>query len=58
MDIQRDFNAYRDDQANLVFFKYRKNCSYLNLKLKLDVDPRRDDDASPMSSYRCLLRPT
>ena len=26
--------------------------------LKLDVDPRRDDDASPMSSYRCLLRPT
>ena len=25
---------------------------------KLDVDPRRDDDASPMSSYRCLLRPT
>ena len=25
---------------------------------KLDVDPRRDDDASPMSSYRCMLRPT
>ena len=25
---------------------------------KLDVDPRRDDDASPMSSYRCKLRPT
>ena len=25
---------------------------------QLDVDPRRDDDASPMSSYRCLLRPT
>ena len=25
---------------------------------ELDVDPRRDDDASPMSSYRCLLRPT
>ena len=25
---------------------------------KLDVDPRRDDDASPMSSYRCLLRLT
>ena len=22
---------------------------------KLDVDPRRDDDASPMSSYRCML---
>ena len=27
-------------------------------KKTLDVDPRRDDDASPMSSYRCLLRPT
>ena len=27
-------------------------------KTKLDVDPQRDDDASPMSSYRCMLRPT
>ena len=26
--------------------------------LKLDVDPQRDDDASPMSTYRCMLRPT
>ena len=25
---------------------------------RLDVDPRRDDDASPMSSYGCMLRPT
>ena len=25
---------------------------------KLDVDPQRDDDASPMSTYRCMLRPT
>ena len=25
---------------------------------ELDVDPRRDNDASPMSSYRCMLRPT
>ena len=35
-------------------------CSWpsLNSYLKLDVDPRRDDDASPMSSYRCMLRPT
>ena len=24
---------------------------------ELDVDPQRDDDASPMSSYRCMLRP-
>ena len=27
-------------------------------KQKLDVDTQRDDDASPMSSYRCMLRPT
>ena len=25
---------------------------------RLDVDPQRDDDASPMSTYRCMLRPT
>ena len=25
---------------------------------KLDVDPQRDDDASPMSTYRCMLSPT
>ena len=25
---------------------------------KLDVDPRRADDASPMSSSRFMLRPT
>ena len=29
-----------------------------NSTFKLDVDPRRDDDASPKLSYRCLLRPT
>ena len=27
-------------------------------RFKLDVDPQRDDDASPMSTYRCMLRPT
>ena len=25
---------------------------------KLDVDPRRDNDVSPMSSNRCMLRNT
>ena len=25
---------------------------------KLDVDPRRDDDASPMSSHSFMLKPT
>ena len=29
----------------------------LSLIKKLDVDPHRDDDASPMSTYRCMLRP-
>ena len=29
----------------------------LYLLEKLDVDPQRDDDASPMSSYGCMLRP-
>ena len=28
------------------------------IEMKLDVDPQRDDDASPMSTYRCMLRPT
>ena len=28
------------------------------LEKKLDVDPQRDDDASPMSTYRCMSRPT
>ena len=27
-------------------------------EIKLDVDPQRDDDASPMSTYRCMSRPT
>ena len=27
-------------------------------KLKLDVDPQRDDDAVPMLTYRCMLSPT
>ena len=33
---------------------------YFNSQLEdeLDVNPRRDDDASSMSSHRCMLRPT
>ena len=38
-------------------FIYMCVITYISLG-KLDVDPRRDDDASPMSSYRCMLRPT
>ena len=28
----------------------------INYNIKLDVDPRRDDDVSPMSSYGCMFR--
>ena len=27
----------------------------LIFKVQLDVDPQRDDDASPMSTYRCMF---
>ena len=30
----------------------------IELMIELDVDPQRDDNASPMTSYRCMLRPT
>ena len=32
--------------------------SWFPLQWKLDVDPQRNDDVSPMSTYRCMLRPT
>ena len=38
--------------------KWGRLKSSVPYETKLDVDPRRDDDASPMSSYRCMLRPT
>ena len=46
--------------------KYWRNCRKIcqtvsdrpKIIEKLDVDPQRDDDASPMSTYRCMLRPT
>ena len=38
----------------LLKFLFKKKGSYK----KLDVDPQRDDDASPMSTYRYMLRPT
>ena len=43
-------------QINLKAINAQLQCS--KLLIKLDVDPQRDDDASPMSSYRCMLRPT
>ena len=38
-------------------FRYQI-CFTIKLIDQLDVDPQRDDDASPMSTYRCMLRPT
>ena len=39
--------------------RIQENSTYSNkntqaLIIKLDVDPQRDDDASPMSTYRCM----
>ena len=31
---------------------------WVNSHIKLDVDPQKDNDAPPMSTYRCMLRPT
>ena len=38
--------------------KRKKKPVYNFYNFKLDVDPRRDENASPMSSSRCMLRPT
>ena len=37
---------------------HTKTTIYQTCSEQLDVDPQRDDDASPMSTYRCMLRPT
>ena len=49
------------DRYKHTSFRYKSKRNkkyYSHLKKKLDVDPQRDDDASPMSTYRCMLRPT
>ena len=59
------WNAQSWKKRNAVYLItcwYKKemewNSQIANKRKQLDVDPRRDDDASPMSSYRCMLRPT
>ena len=42
----------------MVYFDVKPNFCWKLFVFKLDVDPQRDDDASPMSTYRCMLRPT
>ena len=36
----------------------RSSSKWSKFKFQLDVDLQRDDDASPMSTYGCMLRPT
>ena len=36
----------------------RGNSQLWTVIVELDVEPQRDDDAFPMSTYRCMLRPT
>ena len=49
-------------QTIITYQRQHTIMSFITCKFKkkseLDVDLRRDDDASPMSSYRCMLRPT
>ena len=48
--------------VNNVSFQYaltsRQQEFLILFNIRIDIDPRRDDDASPMSSYWCMLRPT
>ena len=39
-------------------FMYLRNKKIARRKEKLDIDPQRDNNASPISSHRCMLRPT
>ena len=60
MDEGKNFQIKKNEQHGImedrISFQKTRNCNILTSKL--NVDPQRDDDASPMSSYRCMLRPT
>ena len=50
-------NNMKDYKKNYV--NQQSTGSYIGVvQIELDVDPQRDDDASPMSTYGCMLRPT
>ena len=55
-------NTWKQLKYNKNIVKDKMYCQRQNLNIfpimKLDVDPRRDENASPMSSYRCMLRPS
>ena len=46
--MRNTLNVYNENERNNMDNK---------MNFELDVDPQRDDDASPMS-YGCMLRPT
>ena len=56
----------KNQNSNFELFWKKKNLGFHGVVLvkafplmyQLDVDPQRDDDASPMSTHRCMLRPT
>ena len=45
-------------QTAAVHYSFPDNLTSSGVTFELDVDPQRDDDASPMPTYRCMLRPT
>ena len=53
-------NSDKNYIQTITSIKFLRGISPNNSKNidKLDVDPQRDDDASPMSTHRCMLRPT
>ena len=57
MDRQTD--GKKDSHGfEILIWKHVGTQKITSQSSKLDVDPRRDDDASPMSSYGYMLRPT
>ena len=55
VNLPKLFSLYVETYMNCI----RKQTNHwAQYKLKLDVDPRRNDHASPMSSYRFILRRT
>ena len=46
----RHFDALKDVTTNILTNTRSKK----DIQVELDVDPQRDDNASPMSSHRCM----
>ena len=48
------YHLTKNNNMRLLYFLLARTI----ICAELDVDPRRDDDTSPMSTYKCMLRPT